>query len=226
MSVHKAAFVTTTLSPRFYGRRKGKALRPNRARVLAQLLPSLTISLPPDLAGWRDVWLEIGFGSGEHLAWQAANHPDVLMIGCEPFLNGVACLLDDVEKQALRNIRIHPDDARPLLAELPDACLGRVFLLFNDPWPKKRHHDRRFIQPETLDQLARVMKPGSELRLASDHPGLVRWTLHHARRHPAFRWHVPHCHAWRTRPADWPPTRYELKALHGRPVFLTFLRKA
>lgn len=209
---------------RFYGRRKGKPLRPQRARLVADLLPALTVSVPPDCTGWRDVWLEIGFGSGEHLAWQAERNPDVLLIGCEPFLNGVACLLDTVAARNLPNVRIHPDDARFLLESLPEASLGRVFLLFNDPWPKKRHWDRRFIQPGTLATLARVMKPGAELRLASDHPGLVRWMLHHLRRDPAFRWHVPHCHAWQIRPSDWPPTRYEQKALHGRPIFLTFIR--
>jgi tRNA (guanine-N7-)-methyltransferase len=218
---------------RFYGRRSGKKLRPNRTRLVEELLPKLLLChsgesrnpLETANAGeWRDIWLEIGFGAGEHLAWQAAQKPDVLMIGCEPYINGVAKLLDYIDEQKLKNIRIHPDDARPLLDALPEKSLGRVFILFNDPWPKKRHWERRFVNPENLARLARVMKPGAELRLATDHPGLLEWVLQHMQACPDFVWQAESCRDWQSRPSDWPPTRYEQKALHGKPVYLRYLR--
>lgn len=175
----------------------------------------------------KEVWLEVGFGGGEHLAAQAAVHPDIGFIGGEPFINGVAHLLIQVEALGLEgNIRIVPDDVRPLLDALPDASIHRAFVLFADPWPKKRHHERRFIGPGNLDRLARILADGAELRLASDDPGLVRWMLWHTWRHPAFRWLVEGPEDWRQRPADQAPTRYEEKAREaGRvPVFLRFSR--
>jgi tRNA (guanine-N7-)-methyltransferase len=210
---------------KFYGRRKGKKLRPNRVRLLEDVLPRYQIRAGQALpSGHRDLWLEVGFGAGEHLAAQAAAHPDVLMIGCEPFINGVAKLCEHIEQGNLTNIRILNDDARPLLDALPDSCLDRVFVLFADPWPKTRHADRRFIGKANLDRLARLMKPGAELRVASDHPILKRWSLQQLRAHPAFKWRLEKCHDWLHRPTDWPPTRYEQKALHGRPHFYTFVR--
>ena len=175
-----------------------------------------------------EVWLEVGFGAGEHLAAQAAAHPSIGFIGCEPFMNGVAALLSRIDAQGLGNVRIYPDDARPLLRALPDAVIGRCFVLFSDPWPKTRHHERRFVSPATLDQLARVMADGAELRLASDDPGLVEWMLSHTLRHPAFAGTAQHAGDWRERPPDWPQTRYEAKAVAaGRtPVFLRFRRLA
>lgn len=170
-------------------------------------------------------WLEIGFGAGEHLAWQAAQHPEVGIIGCEPFVNGVSSLLHQIDKSGLDNIRIHPDDARPLIDALPDGSIDRCFLLFPDPWPKARHHRRRFVGPETLDAVARILSDGAEFRLASDDSGLVDWMLYQLRRHPAFRWAASRAADWRTRPPDWPGTRYESKALHGRPVYMTFHRR-
>jgi tRNA (guanine-N7-)-methyltransferase len=173
------------------------------------------------------VWLEIGFGGGEHLAEQARTHPAVGLIGCEVFLNGIATLLAQVSALGLGNIRVYPEDARDLLDALPGACLDRVFLLFPDPWPKRRHADRRFIQPANLDLLARLMKPGAEFRVASDDPIYVGWALAHLTRHPAFAWTAQGPADWRIRPADWPGTRYESKALRqGRqPVFLRFTRR-
>ncbi len=217
----------------FYGRRKGKKLRPNRERLVDELLPKVRITIPfPALAGvdgegtgYKDLWLEVGFGAGEHLAWQAAHHKDVLLVGSEPYINGVAKLLEYIETQALDNVRIFPDDARKLMDALPDASLGWVFVLFNDPWPKTRHWERRFIGPANLDRLARLMKPGAELRLATDDKSLLDWMLFHTTRHPAFTWKVESAKDWLTRPADWPPTRYELKAIRGRPYFLTFVRR-
>jgi tRNA (guanine-N7-)-methyltransferase len=221
---------------RFYGRRKGRPLRKGQQYLIDTLLPKLAIKLPT--SGKLDprslfahepgqVWLEIGFGGGEHLAEQARTHPDVGLIGCEVFLNGIATLLAQVAAPGLGNVRVYPEDARDLLDALPDACLDRVFLLFPDPWPKRRHADRRFIQPANLDLLARLMKPGGEFRVASDDPIYIGWALAHLTRHPAFAWTAQGPADWRIRPADWPGTRYESKALReGRqPVFLRFTRR-
>jgi tRNA (guanine-N7-)-methyltransferase len=220
---------------RFYGRRKGRPLRKGQQQLIDTLLPRLAIALPT--AGRLDpralfphdpdrIWLEIGFGGGEHLAEQARANPDAGLIGCEVFLNGIATLLAQVTALGLGNVRVYPEDARDLLDALPDASLDRVFLLFPDPWPKRRHAERRFIQPANLDQLARLMKPGAEFRVASDDPTYIGWALAHLVRHPAFRWTAEGPQDWRARPADWPGTRYESKALReGRqPVFLRFTR--
>ena len=176
--------------------------------------------------GVSDLWLEIGFGGGEHLAAQAAANPGTGFIGCEPFINGVASLLAEIDRLGLTNIRIFDDDARLMLKALPDACLGRVFVLFADPWPKKRHHRRRFIAPDTLDQLARLMKDGAELRFASDHMGYVRWALSRLTAHADFQWTAAGPADWRTRPADAVETRYEEKALQKglSCVYLSFSR--
>lgn len=218
----------------FYGRRKGRPLRANRQALVDTLLPK--VSVPMDGASVdpqslfeppvREVWLEVGFGNGEHLATLAQTHPDIGFIGCEPFINGVSVLLSEIDNSALKNIRIHPDDARPLLDLLPDASLSRAFVLFPDPWPKKRHHNRRFICPENLDRLARLLKPGSLLRVASDHPDYIAWTLRHLSNHPEFDWLAERADDWRIRPDDWPSTRYEQKALAGVPVYFSFRRKA
>ena len=219
---------------RFYGRRFGRALRAGRRRLLNELLPTLQITFadgaldpanlfqkPP-----KECCLEIGFGGGEHLAAQAAAHPDSGFIGCEPFVNGVARLLSEIDAKRLRNIRIYPDDARDLIDGLPSDCLDRVFLLFPDPWPKSRHAARRFISAENLDSLARVMRDEGEFRFASDEMEYVRWTLQHVLAHPAFEWIATAARDWRERPADWSPTRYEQKALSDdRPcVYLRFRR--
>lgn len=222
----------------FYGRRHGRRLRSGRQRLMETLLPRLSIELPAPPARLdpfalfpsrpRALWLEIGFGGGEHLAAQAARHRDIGFLGCEVFVNGIATLLAAVEREHLENVRIWPEDARYLLDALPDSCLERVFLLFPDPWPKRRHAARRFIGPDNLARLARVLAPGGELRVASDDAGYVAWTLRHLRRHPAFRWLATRADDWRRPPADWAPTRYEAKALaEGRkPTYLRFVRRA
>ncbi len=220
---------------RFYGRRKGRPLRKGQQHLIDTLLPRVAVALPAE--GTLDprslfahepdrVWLEIGFGGGEHLAEQAHANPAVGLIGCEVFLNGIATLLAQVAQRNLANVRVYPEDARDLLDALPDASLDRVFLLFPDPWPKRRHADRRFIQPANLDLLARLMKPGAEFRVASDDPTYIGWALAHLVRHPAFAWTARRPADWAARPADWPGTRYESKALReGRqPVFLRFVR--
>ena len=220
-----------------YGRRRGRRLRPGRAALLAEVLPKIAIAAPAagrklDLAalfggGRAAVWLEIGFGGGEHLATQAAAHPGIGFIGCEPYVNGMAALLVRVAERQLANLRVWPDDARALIPALPDAALARVFVLFPDPWPKKRHHKRRLITREFLDALARVMAPGGELRIATDDPGYLEWIVERAAAHPAFVSLTRGPEDWRARPADWPATRYEEKAIAAgrRPAYLGFRRR-
>jgi tRNA (guanine-N7-)-methyltransferase len=176
----------------------------------------------------EDVWLEIGFGAGEHLLWQAEHHSNIGLIGAEPYEAGVAKLLSRISlvpAETKNNIRIHMGDAREIVDALPDASLGRVFILFPDPWPKTRHHKRRFVQSEMIDRLARVMKPGAELRFASDDAPYLDWTLERLMAHPAFEWAAACAQDWKSRPPDWPPTRYEAKQLHGVPAFLRFRRQ-
>ena len=217
---------------RFYGRRKGHELKPGRQHLYTEMLPLLRLpeAIPKDLRALfprptREIWLEIGFGAGEHLAHQAGAHPDIGFIGCEPFVNGVAALLAAVTAENFDHIRIFDDDARMLLPRLPEASIARVFLLFPDPWPKTRHHKRRLVAPDTLDQLARIMAPDAELRFATDDPGYLRWTLARLTSHPAFRWTAEGPADWHNRWADAIPTRYEVKRLAGhRPAYLTFRR--
>jgi tRNA (guanine-N7-)-methyltransferase len=175
----------------------------------------------------EEVWLEIGFGSGEHLAVQAAAHPAIGLIGCEVFENGIAKLLADVQRRALANVRILTDDARLLIAALPPASIGRVFILFPDPWPKQRHHKRRIVAKETLDALVAIMTDGAELRLATDDLDYLAWMLARLPVHPAFAWLADRPSDWRVRPADWPATRYEAKAITAgrRPYFLRLRRR-
>jgi tRNA (guanine-N7-)-methyltransferase len=221
---------------RVHGRRRGRRLRTGRQRLYEALLPRLAIGLadagPLDPAALfvnppAAVWLEIGFGAGEHLAEQAERHPGVGFIGCEVFENGVARLIDEIARRGLANIRIFTDDARLLLDRLPPASIGRAFALFPDPWPKERHHKRRLIARPTLDRLAAIMPPGAELRLATDDPGYLAWMLEHLTAHPDFRWLAKRPADWRARPDDWPPTRYEERArAAGRsPAFLRFVRR-
>ena len=174
-----------------------------------------------------EVWLEVGFGAGEHLHALALTHTEVGFIGAEPFVNGVAKLLSKLKDSPLcqQRIRLYMGDARDLLSELPAASLGRVMVLFPDPWPKARHHKRRFIQTATLDVLATSLRPGGQLRFASDNPGYVAWTLERVLAHEAFRWPARHARDWQTRPADWPPSRYEAKALCGPPSYFVFERR-
>jgi tRNA (guanine-N7-)-methyltransferase len=171
-----------------------------------------------------DIWLEVGFGAGEHLLWQAQHHPNVGMIGAEPYISGVAKLLSKIDEAKTPNIRLYIDDARDIIDALPDASLGRVFILFPDPWPKTRHHKRRFVQMDLLDRLARVMKPGAELRFASDDAPYFEWTLERVCAHPDFEWTATCSADWLSRPEGWPQTRYEAKELHGKPAYLGAIR--
>lgn len=221
-----------------YGRRQGHKLRAHQEKLMQELLPKLSVptdtgaphSLDPHSlfpSGTKKVWLEIGFGGGEHLVAQALANPEVGLIGCEPFVNGVAKLLAEVEKKHLTNVRIHHDDARDVLEALADASLDRAFLLFPDPWHKKRHHKRRFISQENLTQLARILRDGAQFRVATDIKDYCRWTLREIRAHGAFEWQADRADDWRIRPQDWPGTRYEAKAgREGRTsVYLTFRRR-
>ncbi|MEM8538462.1 MAG: tRNA (guanosine(46)-N7)-methyltransferase TrmB [Pseudomonadota bacterium] len=222
----------------FYGRFRGKTIRAAQAEYLENDLGPLSPGpvswddnpdrTPLDLGRLfpgQDVWLEIGFGGGEHLVHMAQNNPQIGLIGCEPFINGVAMLLGKVRKAAVANLRIHPGDVRDLFDVLPEKSLSKVFLNYPDPWPKKRHHRRRFVTPEHLAPLARVMKPGAELRVATDIPDYVRQTLEQVPRH-GFIWLAERPADWRVPWGDWLSTRYEQKALReGRvPHYLTFRR--
>ncbi len=215
-----------------YGRRKGPALSAHQESLRETLLPRLLLHIEPGAdphvyfgTPVTDIWLETGYGAGEHLLWQAQHHPDIGLIGAEPYISGTAKLLSKLEATPLPNIRLHEDDARDIIDALPDASIGRFFLLFPDPWPKTRHHKRRFLQTEMLDRLARILRPGAELRFASDDAGYLAYALERLMAHPAFAWTAKSQADWKTRPADWPPTRYEAKELHGPPVFLRFVRR-
>jgi tRNA (guanine-N7-)-methyltransferase len=220
---------------RLWGRHRGHALRAGQARLIEERLPALRVPIPDhgaiDPAGLfghdRPLWVEIGFGGGEHLAAQAQANPHAGFIGAEHFVNGIAKLLAALDQHGIGNVRIHDADARDLLERLPDASVERLFLLFPDPWPKTRHHKRRFVQPETLAQMARVLADGGILRIASDIPDYVRWTLVHMVRAPDFEWLAEGPRDWHERPADWPGTRYEAKAIReGRqPAYLAFRRR-
>jgi tRNA (guanine-N7-)-methyltransferase len=215
---------------KLYGRRKGPKLSTRQAGLRRTLLSELAYRLgePPQKQfpnAVHNVWLEVGFGAGEHLVWQAQHHPDVGLIGAEPYEMGVAKLLTKLEESSLNNVRIHEGDGREIVEALPDQSLGRFFLLFPDPWPKTRHHKRRFLQTDMLDQLFRVLRPGAELRFATDDKSYLPYALERLIAHPGFDWLAQSSADWKCRPTDWPPTRYEIKAIKGPPTFLRFARR-
>ena len=216
---------------RSYGRIRSRTLKPRQAALFDTLLPRIAVpeSGPVDptalTPGARAAWLEIGFGGGEHLATQAERRPDTLMIGCEPFLNGVGSALRHVDERALANVRLHAGDAREVLARIPDAALERVMVLFPDPWPKARHHKRRLVQAETLEEFARALKPGGLFRFATDWKDYAAWTLERGLREPGLRWTAEAADDWRAPWADHVTTRYEEKQLGDTaPIFLEFAR--
>lgn len=207
----------------FRGRRRGPGLTPRKQELLRRLLPVCGVARPAAEPGalqpqtlfgrpMRGFALEIGFGKGEHLLAQAMRRPDFGHIGCEPFVNGVAALLDGIEAQGLDTIRIYPDDALHLLVALPDHCLDTVWLIHPDPWPKTRHRKRRFVAPERLDLLARVLRPGGELVMVTDHPLYRRWTAMQLALREDFRWTATRPADWRTPHEGWSETRYADKA--------------
>ncbi len=222
----------------FYGRLKGKGLRASQETYLDEDLAALS----PGAVGWeenpdrtpldlealfpgKEVWLEVGFGGGEHMVHQAAQNSGVGIIGAEPYINGVAMLLGKIRKAGVENLRVHPGDVRDLFDVLPTGSVAKAFLLYPDPWPKKRHHRRRFVTPDYLEALAGVLKPGAEFRVATDIPDYVRQTLEQVPRH-GFEWLAEGPDDWRKPWSDWISTRYEQKALReGRvPHYLTFRR--
>ncbi len=220
--------------PRFYGRRRGKRLRQIPRSLIESVLPRLAIHIPPPPAKLpltvlfpfvpRALWLEVGFGGGEHLAWQAVRNPDVGLIGCEVFENGVASLLGHLQRDAVENVRIFPDDVRQLYPALEVRSLARVFVLFPDPWRKSRHADRRFIHDDNLDILSELMDDNAELRIATDDPTYKAWALKTMAARTDF---IDITTDPTKKPEDWPPTRYEIKARdQGRePIFLRYVRK-
>lgn len=219
---------------RLYGRAAGKPLSKRQQGLVDDLLPKLAIPetgkgdlIPATLFGapTRGVWLEIGFGGGEHLAGQAARHPEIGFIGAEPFVDGVAKLLTAIDEQALSNIRLRRGDARDLVATFADASIDRAFILFPDPWPKTRHRKRRLIQPDFVAELARILKPGAPLRFATDWSDYASRALADILRDGRFTWTAERADDWRRPPADHVTTRYQEKRLGDcEPVFLDFVR--
>ena len=224
---------------KFFGRRKGKAFSKRQQGLMDSLLPEISVKIPEndaplnataDLFGCdtqessKEIWLEIGFGKGEHLAWQAQENPDVGLIGCEPYLNGVVGLLAHIEENAIENIRIYGDDARHVMGALPDASVARVFLIHPDPWPKKRHAKRRFMNPWNLDEIARVLKNDGEFRVGTDHPIYREWTALQMAGRTDFNWLAEGPDDWLVRPDDWPETRYEVKAIEGHATYFRYQR--
>jgi len=219
-----------------FGRRHGRTLRSGQKVRIGELLPRFVLTIPQAgllepgaafSASKQAVWLEIGFGGGEHLAAQAECHPEIGLIGCEVFRPGIARLLAHIERRHLDNIRIFANDARLMIAALRPSSIDRVFIMFPDPWPKRRHENRRLVCRETLNALAAVMTDGAELRLATDDSNYLVWMLERLTEHPFFEWPVHGPRDWRNRPVDWPPTRYEERArAAGRaPTFLRLRRR-
>jgi tRNA (guanine-N7-)-methyltransferase len=208
---------------RSYGRIKARSLKPSQERLMGTLLPQLAIdpAAPPP----ADV-LEIGFGGGEHLAAQAAARPDLRFIGVEPFMNGVGSCLRHIEEAGLTNVALHMGDARDVLAAIPDASLLRVDILFPDPWPKARHHKRRLIQPAVVAEIARVLKPGGEVRFATDWANYAAHALEYFIREPRLAWCAERAADWKSPWEGHVPTRYEEKKLGDcAPVWLRFVRE-
>jgi tRNA (guanine-N7-)-methyltransferase len=235
----EAAFKRGSVGPQsptslLHGRRKGKKLGVRHTGLLRDLSPALSFDAsspipdPAALFGGRraPLWLEIGFGGGEHLAASAVRHPGVNFIGCESFLNGIAKALELIEDGDLGNIRLHDGDARNVIEALPARSVDGVYLLYPDPWPKRRQHKRRFVSEETLTRLARIMREGAELRFATDVDDYAAWTLARVLGSPDFTWRALAARDWQEPWEEWPGTRYEAKAkAEGRrPAYLTFAR--
>ncbi|MBO6548724.1 MAG: tRNA (guanosine(46)-N7)-methyltransferase TrmB [Rhizobiales bacterium] len=215
-----------------FGRQKCKKLSARQQNLVETLLPKLKINPETPFEADslsqcdKELWLEIGFGGGEHLSATAKVNPDIQFIGCEPFLNGIAKLLVAIEGENLENIRIFDHDARKIINWLPAQSLSRIYLLYPDPWPKKRHRKRRFVTAETLKMLARVLKPGADFIIASDIGDYIRTSLSAIEQSKDFVWSPQSRKDWRTPPEGWPSTRYEQKALReGRyPTYLKVKR--
>ncbi len=222
----------------FYGRIKGKSLHKSQQRYMAEDLDDLkpagvTYADNPDRTqidpkSWfendNDVWLEVGFGGGEHMVHQAALNPNVNIVGCEPYINGVAMLLGKIRESKVSNVSVHPGDARDMMDVLPEQSISRAFLLYPDPWPKSRHHRRRFVTPEHLEPLAKCLKSGAIFRIATDIEDYVRQALEEVLANGNFEWLAEGANDWRKPWDDWISTRYEQKAIRENrtPHYLTF----
>jgi len=221
---------------RFFGRRKGPALSQRKQGLVDRMLPRIGVDLGGASAASLDpktlfdspvshVELEIGFGKGEHLVAQAEARPDVGFIGCEPYINGVAGLLDMIDARGIGNIRVYADDARHVLDALTDASLSRVYLIHPDPWPKTRHARRRFVYGRNIDAVSRLLMDGGQWRIGTDHPVYSQWTLVQMVGRGDFEWTAEGPEDWQTKPADWAATRYETKALEGKATYLIYQRQ-
>ncbi|NJO22781.1 MAG: tRNA (guanosine(46)-N7)-methyltransferase TrmB [Sphingomonadales bacterium] len=220
---------------RSFGRRRGRKHSARQEHLLREVLPRVALDVSTARgvvaetlsAGASDVWLEIGFGSGEHLLGRAAEHPGICCIGCEPFQDGVVKVLDAIETGGRENIRLYSDDARDLLRVLPPGSIGRAFVLFPDPWPKRRHVKRRLLSRRTFTLLAGVMRSGAELRIATDIGDYATGILLAAHEEGSFHWRASGASSWRERPAGWIRTRYEEKAMAAgrRCYFFSFERR-
>ncbi len=222
----------------FYGRIKGKSLHKAQQRYMAEDLDALKPTgvtwednpdrIQTDPTDWfpndHDVWLEVGFGGGEHMVHQAALNPDVNIVGCEPYINGVAMLLGKIRTAEVKNVVVHPGDARDMMDVLPPESISRAFLLYPDPWPKSRHHRRRFVTQDHLVPLARCLKPGAIFRIATDIEDYVRQAIEEVLANGSFEWLAEGADDWRKPWGDWISTRYELKAIRENrtPHYLTF----
>lgn len=219
---------------RVYGRRLSRPLNKSRSEAMESVLPRIEIpaellkqdqSLVPSVlfeTADKPLWLEIGFGSGEHLSALMRQHPENNYLGAEPFINGMAAFVKDIADEDNNNIRVLMDDALLLCESLSDSCLDRIYVLNPDPWHKKRHHKRRIVNPDSLDTFARTLKPGGELIMSSDVTDMADWMLTHTINHPAFDWTAKKADDWRNAPKDWIPTRYETKGAKGAKV-MTYL---
>ena len=227
-----------TKQKRFYGRRQSRPLNASRAKAM-ELLPTLSIpeiklkedgSLHPSSLfekPFDQYWLEIGFGSGEHLCALKKSETHTGWIGCEPYINGMSAFLKDIQDEDHSNIRVHMDDAVMLAASIADSSLDGIYILNPDPWHKVRHHKRRIVRPETLDIYARILKSGGQLILSTDVPYLADWMITHTINHGAFEWTAQSCKDWQVPPDDWVTTAYEVKGAKGakKMCYLFFERK-
>jgi tRNA (guanine-N7-)-methyltransferase len=210
---------------RSYGRRRGRKPSERQAALLRDSLPRVSVN-PAEVADAPSVWLEIGFGGAEHLLWQARHNPDALIVGCEPYEDGVIKVLSAIEAEGLKNLRVHMGDVRDVLRALPESALDRAFILFPDPWPKRKHRKRRLVNSSLLGLLARALKPKAELRIATDIGDYARTMLEAFRLQPRFAWQAESPTDWRMQPTDWVATKYEAKAIAAgrRRYYFRFLR--
>lgn len=215
---------------KIWGRRQARSLKTHQKDLLENLLPQICLSVdsPLDLKALGErLWLEIGFGGGEHIAFQARHNPDVTIIGVEPFVNGVASLLGHMDDHQLKNIRIVQDDARLLLQALPDACLEKIFVLFPDPWPKKRHNKRRIVNDETVKEFVRLLKPQGALIMATDIEEYALWMQEAVASQPSLMLQLGERSSIHERPQGWSITRYEQKGCNvgRRCTYLTYIKE-